>query len=720
MASNEPFGRSLVTCSSAEQLLASERAAGKVSPLGDLDPVVERLVTAALQETVRTVSSFERGKETFVRVDSLTKAERKVTENLLTVAKLNERGAWFLPEDVSLRSGLVNLPSYFRSTPRFAHNLAADDRVRTALASTADAVLVWAILEPLFDLLLRPLELFGLRGGNTDKTVAAFDESTQFLRWAGLATDEVVQPLRSEPPQFGLDATTVLQKKFSFLNELHGHISKGIWWRFRAHLIKLLATQYYAKAKKDGRAKRKQVVTKALENEFVGAFLGDWPALVEYFGEELHADERIVTSLPEPTLQVATRSRVAEVAAARGLPIEEVERIAAGLWETGGQESPVHERVQAMSVYWGAFHEAHMRQEPGMASLWGLVDEASAHQFVRNDGETPQYNPFVYREHLSSALCETIERLWGSTVLSKFPDRVVSEPFPHTRMAEAFGPALKFWNGCGLTTWFFCEGPYSRTDLKSLQHYHRSDLSELEALGCPIHPDLFKELIAAERRLGPEEAVNQSSVDVGSGVRITMSFGHTRRRGFQILRDIVTKHRQQWAQQFLPSYLDQAWRTPLRDVAQRMSLETTERGKPPTLKQFAKHAAPVAATWFGGDVSLVYAAIGQKASFNVQRRRLMPRDVGTFVQAVHKDLELRIAALAPSAGPQQVPHYLAIQAPYCVQLIEALDGMPTAKDLGNGKLGWMAESLKTDANVVAETMVEAVTAVLRLDGDRNT
>jgi hypothetical protein len=135
-----------------------------------------------------------------------------------------------------------------------------------------------------------------------------------------------------------------------------------------------------------------------------------------------------------------------------------------------------------------------------------------------------------------------------------------------------------------------------------------------------------------------------------------------------------------------------------------MSLETTERGKPPTLKQFARHAVPVAATWFGGDVSLVYAAIGQRASFDVQRRRLMPRDVGGFVQAVHKALGPRLGALSPTAGAQQICHYLAIQAPYCVQLMEALDAPPTAKQFGEGKLGWMAEKLDQPSETVLQQL----------------
>lgn len=708
MPDETSFGRSLLTASSANELLELERAAGRSSPLQDVDAIVERLVSAAFQHTARTVTTFERGKDVFVRLESLSATERGVVERQLAVSSLNQRGAWFLPEEVTLRTGLVNLPSYFRSAPRYAHNMAADDRLRTALTQNADAVLVWAILEPLFEILLRPLDLFGVRGLATipDTRTTTFDESVAFLTWAGLASENVVGPLRADPPQFGLRANDVLERKLAFLSAIHANLTRGIGQLFRAHLVKVLASQYYAKAKKDGRAKRKQVVTKALTNEFVAAFLGDWPAFVAYLGEELHPDERIVTSLPEPTLQVTSRSRVAQVAAERGIPVEEVERMAASLWGTGNQESPIHERVQALNGFWQAFDTAHAAQESGMKSLWGLVDETSAHQFVRE--EVGPYEAHKYLEHLPQALCNDVDRLWGTTLLNKYPERVVSEPFPHSRMAEVFGPALKFWNGCALTTWFFCEGPSSRTDLKGLQHYQRDELAQLEALGCPVHPQLFEELIAAERKLGPEEPIEHDSIDVGTSFKITMSMGGSRRRGFAILRDIVTRYRRWWAEHYLASYIEQAWRTPLRDVTQRMTLETTERGKPPTLKQFAKHAVPVAAAWFGGDMGMLYAAMGQKASFTVERRRLMPTDVGNFIRHVLQGLGPRIARLSTSLEAQRIPEYLAVQAPYYVQLFEALNRVPTSKDLGESKLSWMATNLQIGAEAVFAQLAEAV------------
>jgi hypothetical protein len=86
------------------------------------------------------------------------------------------------------------------------------------------------------------------------------------------------------------------------------------------------------------------------------------------------------------------------------------------------------------------------------------------------------------------------------------PARIVTEPFPHVRLADAFGPALRFWHGCALTAWFLCEGPSSRTDMAGLKDYHRRDLAELEDLGTPVDRDTFAELVAAERRLGRTRA----------------------------------------------------------------------------------------------------------------------------------------------------------------------------------------------------------------------
>src|SRR5262249_40238383 len=154
---------------------------------------------------------------------------------------------------------------------------------------------------------------------------------------------------------------------------------------------------------------------------------------------------------------------------------------------------------------------------------------------------------------LAPDLVEEIDRLWGTTLLQRFPDRVVSEPFPHTAMAQAFGPALTFWHGCALTAWFMCEGS-SRTDMVGLPQYHAADIHILKQLQCPIQNELFEELLLGETKLGPpQEIVRElSKKEVLPGVSITVQTSDGRRReGFELLRDIITRHRRTWTERYI-------------------------------------------------------------------------------------------------------------------------------------------------------------------------
>src|SRR5262249_16806370 len=156
------------------------------------------------------------------------------------------------------------------------------------------------------------------------------------------------------------------------------------------------------------------------------------------------------------------------------------------------------------------------------------------------------------------------------------------------------------------TTWYFCEGPYSRTDLAGLAEYHHQSLQDLATMGQPIASELFKDLIDAEQRLGPKEPIvlNSSRTEVAPGFEITMSVSSgTRRQGFEILRDIVTQHRRQWASDHLKSYIRGRWESDLTQLAKEFSRRVAARGKPPTAKQFAPLAAEVANHWFGGDIA---------------------------------------------------------------------------------------------------------------------
>jgi hypothetical protein len=68
-----------------------------------------------------------------------------------------------------------------------------------------------------------------------------------------------------------------------------------------------------------------------------------------------------------------------------------------------------------------------------MKPLWGLIEETGFIAFERNN-ESP-YQSGLYRELVPADLIHEIEILWGSIMLTKWPDRIVTEPFPHRLMA---------------------------------------------------------------------------------------------------------------------------------------------------------------------------------------------------------------------------------------------------------------------------------------------
>jgi hypothetical protein len=207
-------------------------------------------------------------------------------------------------------------------------------------------------------------------------------------------------------------------------------------------------------------------------------------------------------------------------------------------------------------------------------------------------------------------------------------------------MLETFGPALRLWHGVALTSWFVAEGPYSRTTLAELAAYHRQDLAGVSALGCPVDQQLFADLVDAEKVLG--EATPLTEADArgrqdGFPLRVSVIVG-SRRSGFESLRDIITRHRRVWAEQFLYRYLRELWRTEIYSCGREYSRLYEELGKAPTIRRFSRHAEAPANHWFCGDVSALYTAFGEKSPVSPVRVALLPHNLQGFMWAVFVSL----------------------------------------------------------------------------------
>ncbi len=410
---------------------------------------------------------------------------------------------------------------------------------------------------------------------------------------------------------------------------------------------------------------------------------------------------------------------------------EQLKLIAASLF--GGETSPVERRLSALARYWEAFDSVHARQKSGMEPLWGLVEEYPGFIFrAENDGSP--HRKGLYRRALPSDLLDEIDELWGSAMSPREPGRIITEPFPHARLAEIFGPALRFWHGCALTAWFLCEGPYSRTDMAGLEEYHRRDLAELEDLGAPVDRGMFAQLIAAEGRLGEPQPTYTETQEFEPNLTIetTMSRG-SRREGFELLRDLITKHRRAWAEEYLQEYLRKRAENGVREAARVFHIRSAERGgKSPTPKQFAKTAVVPVNRWFEGDVAALYRAFGERSPVSPIRVRAVPEDVEGFAARVYAALGgVEVIPSPEGFDPAAREKHsrevsdnrnkadLANKALEYLRLEEALGRPPTLKEFGRGKFEyWAAEAgLGTETEVAWARYERIVRDALAGTGD---
>jgi hypothetical protein len=659
----------------------------------------------------------------------LDRRNETALKDIFSIEHQHSRGAWFLPEKVSIKTGLVNLPSTFAKYPRFATGLAWEERARVLLADSPAAVFLHVAVEPLFEQLFQPFELRGRIAGakSREDQIAAWESVDELISALGLDLEKELVVMRYGGGWSRLRAAEQVEAKQRLLQALSVQANEQLAARYRAYLLLSLIDRYYSKSK-NGQARRRQVLTRSLEKTLAGFFGGDWLRFLQYLGETPHPDEEIAAAIPEAKLFVGGTKSAAAVASEIGVTTEEVERALATYWDTSNEQaaavrSPVDHRVSILQAYWKHFDEIHSRQESGMPALWGLVEEDRS---IRLTWEGPDwYSARMYRKLLPTELVTEIERRWASIMLPRWPERIVSELSPHALMAESFGPALTFWHGSALTAWFICEGPMSRTDIVGMPTYYQDDLKQLEQLGCPINLNIFADLSEAEKRLGPPEPIKShvSTTEV-AGVTFEMSISSgSRRSGFAKLRDVLTEHRRAWADQYLEKYLRARWETELREAARFHAQIIADKGKPPTPKQFARHASAATNHWFGGDMSAFYAAIGEKSVVRPERVTLLPSDRIGFAKRVFealggKPFERQTLVANRGEGVAQAAEqdrhtkfgWLAEESLRLIQLEEALGRPPELKEFGTSGFEYRSDVFSPDpqqawANYVA--VVEA-------------
>jgi hypothetical protein len=388
---NDTFGQKSLSANSIADLLHLEHQEGKGDRFALLDSLTsDTLIRALRGDRIVTMTQNE-VYENSIAINALSKQQRDFLSEAFTLENQHSKGAWFVPEKMSLLGGSANFPFYLTKGSRFPNSLASLERGKVLFKSSPDAIFLWSVLMPMFERLLLPFELRSrLLGSQSDEEETdAWHMVDTFFDGLGFSNLPQLDALRRQYKTFP-DAAAQIKAKQDFLRALSKAADSSIGTRYRLCALAPLVAQYYKKAKA-GRVKRKQALTKPFHSTLSGFFQGDWLALLDYLGEQPHPDEQIVTALPKTPLKVGGISRAAEIAASQGIPQEEVQRIAAALWQESGGASPVESRITALKKFWQVFDDVHARQESGMKPLWGLVEDVGSIAFERNS-ESP-YQP---------------------------------------------------------------------------------------------------------------------------------------------------------------------------------------------------------------------------------------------------------------------------------------------------------------------------------------
>ncbi|MGC4900488.1 hypothetical protein ACLQ2Y_14245 [Micromonospora echinospora] len=672
----------------------AEQAAGHADRFRSIDQLTARLTSAALSgHKIANIIRGARGEKfaDTLSLTLLTDPERSDLAELYTLTKQQARGAWFLPERAALKAGVLNQAAYHRSNPWHALTLAADDTARVSLGTNPDALAAWAQLIPFLETVLTPITLRA-----AGSTASPEEQRTEWVRiehvYTGLGIDAAtLQMFGYGGGWAALDRAAQTRTRLQLLDMIAQHNLADVAARYRAHRIQQL-TMAVLKKGRNGTPLARQAMTKALQPTLAAYFGGDWLAYLAYLGLPPSPNEQLIPALPKPRLKVEGAAKIAAVAIKHDAAASEIEAMLAAFMGQSHAVSPVTARVNVLTRWWTEFDAIHACHRAGQHTLWGLVDEGHT---STEDVNGPTAN--LYRRILSNELLADIDRLWDGVTLPRWPDTIVSEPYPHRLMADTLGPAVDFWHGVALTAWYVCEGPTSRTSIAGLAAYHQRQLAALNTAGTPVHPSLFDDLLHAEARLGPPQAIASHSYELplpNGIVGIRFSNGGQRRDGFEGLRDVITRHRRGWSHTYLDAYLRHRWSDALTTVSRNLQIHIAAKGKQPTFRQFAKMAAPTANHWFNGNLTDLYTAIGEKAPQVTRRQDLLPGTAYTLVHAVYQGLggryhnnDLRITDYPEARRYHQISR-LASASPYYVQISEALGRPPTPDEFGANRHEW--------------------------------
>lgn len=684
-----PFGRQLLQAGSIDQAVVSEQESDRASQFADLDSFVQSLFSRMLKGERIVDVATKPGNVVHIELSGLAADQRKLVDELFGLDEMERRGAWFVPEVLSISPGHAQFPFHLTRNVRFGVVAVADDSARLQARSSADAVLVWATLEPWGRQLFRPIERSGFFSTQKvySERLASWPQDRAVLQELGFDVQRLEPPAVTKVGRSQEQITT----RRNLLATLSERSDQPLATRWRVNRLRALTAAYYAKADKAGRVLRRRALSKDVQPILCAYFGGDWLKFVEYLGEQPHPDEEILSGLAQTKLYIETRP-AEQVAAAAGVTTQDAEAVLASFFRTAQPASPVEARLAVLKRYWQVMDELHANQRPGTLSLWGLVDDIGWF-ITQTDGRI--HDAVRYQELLPADLLSDIERLWGHQVIEVAPDRIAMAFSPHQQLAQALGPALSFWHGCALTLWFVTQGPYSRTDLDGLKKYYGRDLSALDQLGFPVPYTFFEDMAMADKKMlgKPEQVWDEESA--GHGITIQMSRG-SRRSGFEKVRDLLTQHRRQWAAAHLDEYLRKTCETDIAVAVHEFRRTLANRGKAPTMKQFVKFAVGPANRWFGGNIRDLYSAFGETCPIQpvVVAKQV---DRMAFARMAYRGFGGKDGDSEEQRGKNWIAQRLANTSVRYLMLEQALGRTPTERELGMADVEYAARELKIDS-----------------------
>ncbi|HUZ93536.1 MAG TPA: hypothetical protein VMU57_01335, partial [Edaphobacter sp.] len=117
------FGARFAGARSLREMDLLERTEGRAEGFVQFDAFIGDLLTRLLQDGPMVQIAWSTSGPSQMEFVGLTGAQRTFMEECWSLDRQQERGAWFLEEQVSAAAELLNLPYHYRTHGRFAATL---------------------------------------------------------------------------------------------------------------------------------------------------------------------------------------------------------------------------------------------------------------------------------------------------------------------------------------------------------------------------------------------------------------------------------------------------------------------------------------------------------------------------------------------------------------------------------------------------------------------